>query len=65
MNKFTGYILIGFSIGVLLHVFSAIHNNWPMQKILFVSGIEIVIALVTLFFGIKSLKKVQKEKENE
>ena len=53
-NKIIGTLLIAFGLGILL---STMGNNWPMQKILFVGGIKILIAIVPIIFGIKFLKK--------
>jgi len=63
-NKIIGSILIAFGIGILLSAIGAMRNNWPMQKILFVSGIQILIALVPIIFGIKFLKNNNKIKES-
>ncbi|XPV70531.1 MAG: hypothetical protein ACNI25_08085 [Halarcobacter sp.] len=63
-NKTIGIILIAFGVGILLSAIGAMGNNWPIQKILFVSGIQILIALIPIIFGIKFLKNINKRKEN-
>jgi len=63
-NKIIGIMLIAFATGILLNAIGAMGNNWPIQKILFVSGIQILIALVPLVFGIKLFKKNNKVKED-
>lgn len=59
-NKIIGIILVAFGAGILLSAIGTMGNNWPIQKILFVSGIQILIALVPLVIGIKLLKKTIK-----
>jgi len=63
-NKIIGIILIAFGIGILLSAIGAMGNNWPIQKIIFVSGIQILIALLPIIFGLKFLKNENKIKEN-
>ncbi|MDY0117728.1 MAG: hypothetical protein RBR59_09140 [Sulfurimonadaceae bacterium] len=62
-NKIIGFILIGFGIGILLSAIGAMENDWPIQKIVFVSGIQVLIALFPLIIGIKFFKKTNKIKE--
>ncbi|SFV62137.1 hypothetical protein MNB_SM-4-1746 [hydrothermal vent metagenome] len=59
-NKIIGIILVAFGAGILLSAIGTIAtmgNSWPMQKVLFVGGIKILIAIVPIIFGIKFLKK--------
>jgi len=63
-NKIIGIILIGFGIGMLLSAIGGMGNHWPLQKILFVSGIQILIAAIPIIFGIKVLKNYNKIKKD-
>lgn len=56
-NKIIGTIFTGVGLYIFLGALGAFANDWPMKKILFVSGIQLIIAIFTLIIGIKLLKK--------
>jgi hypothetical protein len=56
-NKILGAIFAGIGLYILLGALGAFSNDWPMKKILFVSGIQLTIAIFPLIIGIKLLKK--------
>ena len=63
-NKIIGILLIGFAIGILLGGAGSIGNNWPIQKILFVLGVQFLIALVPLIIGIKKINSIPQKRED-
>ena len=57
MKKIFGVILIFFGVGVLLSFINTLTNDWPMTKILFVGGIQLLFAVIPMYLGIRILKK--------
>lgn len=57
-----GILLLAFGIGILLNAIISIPsmmNNWPMQKVLFVGGIQVVIGLIPFLYGRKILQEIK------
>lgn len=55
--KILGAIFTGIGIFIFLGAVGVFANDWPVKKLLFVSGIQLIIAIFPLIIGIKLLKK--------